>query len=504
MTDVAKTRDQLIKQLDDLRKRVAELEIASSELNWAKDIINAQAIIDTPDLESKEKNFQAGVICKESEEKFAKAFLQNSVPMAISTIKEGRFVDVSDAFLDLMGLSRDAIIGNTSTGVGFITPEQRSVVLSEFSKNGRVVNLELQVRIKGGEFRYGLFNSTKIQIGQEEYLLTVATDITQQKQAEESLKMSEDRFRRMTNNLPGAVYQFYARPNGEMGLYFLSERAFELLGLENELQNFFPLVTSCIVPEDREAFLESIQEAVRTLSRWDHEVRYISPGGKEMYIRGLSQPRQQKDEIVFDGVLLDVTDRRKAEETLKQAMAYNRSLIEASLDPLVTIGRDGRITDVNTATEQITGYARDELIGRDFSDYFTDPRKARAIYQQVFREGLARDYELDLRHRDGHITEVLYNASVYRDSSGEVVGVFAAARDISERRKAEERLLSSEKKFSTAFHANPAPMVITDPADGRIVDFNSACEAWSGYTRDEGIGQTTIGLGILSAEQRDN
>jgi PAS domain S-box-containing protein len=98
---------------------------------------------------------------------------------------------------------------------------------------------------------------------------------------------------------------------------------------------------------------------------------------------------------------------------------------------------------------------------------------------------------------------VLYNASVYRDSSGQVAGVFAAARDISERKKAEERLLSSEKKFSTAFHANPAPMVITDPADGRIVDFNSACEAWSGYTRDEGIGQTTIGLGILSAEQRD-
>ncbi len=489
----------------------------------------------------------------------------------------------------------------------------------------------MQVCTKGGEFRYGLFNSTKIQIGQDEYLLTVVTDITQQKQAEESLRMSEDRFRRMTNNLPGAVYQFYARPNGEMGLYFLSERAFELLGLENELQNFFPLVTSCIVPEDREAFLESIQQAVRTLSRWDHEVRYISPGGKEMYIRGLSQPRQQKDEIVFDGVLLDVTDqrhtdlalsesetkyrilhdtmrdayvsvdmdghiiecnevylkmlgydweeikkltyldltpekwhayeaaiiqnhilpmgysdiyekeyrrkdgtifpielrtilirddegkptsmwaivreitgRKKVEETLKQAMAYNRSLIEASLDPLVTIGRDGRITDVNMATEQVIGYARDELIGRDFSDYFTEPQKARTIYQQVFREGLARDYELDLRHRDGHITEVLYNASVYRDSSGQVAGVFAAARDISERKTAEKRLRSSEKKFSTAFHDNPAPMVITDPADGRIVDFNSACEAWSGYTRDEGIGQTTIGLGILSAEQRDN
>ena len=135
----------------------------------------------------------------------------------------------------------------------------------------------------------------------------------------------------------------------------------------------------------------------------------------------------------------DITERKRAEEALRLSYIYNRSLIEASLDPLVTIGPDGKITDVNGATEQITGYSRNELIGTDFSDYFTEPEKARQGYQQVFTDGKVWDYSLEIQHKDGHITPVLYNASVYRDENGEV-GVFAAARDITESKKAEETL----------------------------------------------------------------
>ena len=91
---------------------------------------------------------------------------------------------------------------------------------------------------------------------------------------------------------------------------------------------------------------------------------------------------------------LSVTAKRRAAEAeagrkaARLASAYNRSLIEASLDPLVTIGPDGKITDVNAATETVTGHTRAELIGTDFSDYFIEPEKARAGYQQAFREGL--------------------------------------------------------------------------------------------------------------------
>jgi PAS domain S-box-containing protein len=132
-----------------------------------------------------------------------------------------------------------------------------------------------------------------------------------------------------------------------------------------------------------------------------------------------------------------VTERKRAEEALRLSNAYNRSLIEASLDPLVTIGPDGEITDVNAASESATGRSRGELVGTDFSDYFTEPARARAGYEQAFREATVRDYPLELRHRDGRVMSVLYNASVYRDESGQVIGVFAAARDITERRAKE-------------------------------------------------------------------
>ena len=115
-------------------------------------------------------------------------------------------------------------------------------------------------------------------------------------------------------------------------------------------------------------------------------------------------------------------------------------LIEASLDPLVTISPDGKITDVNEATIKVTGVPREQIIGADFSNYFTEPEKAREGYQQVFAKGLVFDYPLTIRQRDGRQTDVLYNASVYKDSGGNVIGVFAAARDITKRKRAEAEL----------------------------------------------------------------
>ena len=136
----------------------------------------------------------------------------------------------------------------------------------------------------------------------------------------------------------------------------------------------------------------------------------------------------------------NITESKLSEEKLKLLYIYNRSLIEASLDPLVTIGYDGKISDVNSAAEFATGYSRDELFDTDFTNYFTEPEKAKEVYQEVFKKGQVSDYALEIKHRDGSITPVLYNASVYHDESGEVLGIFAAARDITERKKVEKML----------------------------------------------------------------
>ena len=139
---------------------------------------------------------------------------------------------------------------------------------------------------------------------------------------------------------------------------------------------------------------------------------------------------------VTAGQLSELAKRRAAEaeavrKETRLASAHNRSLLEASLDALVTIGSDGRINDVNSAIETLTGRSRAALIGTDFSDCFTEPEKARAVYREVLREGFVRDRPLELRHRDGHVTSVLYNASLHRDDGGKVIGVVAAARSIS-------------------------------------------------------------------------
>jgi PAS domain S-box-containing protein len=136
----------------------------------------------------------------------------------------------------------------------------------------------------------------------------------------------------------------------------------------------------------------------------------------------------------------------------KQDSWYARSLIEASLDPLVTISPSGKITDVNKATTTVTGLDRETLIGTDFSDYFTDQDKAQEGYKQVFANGSVTDYPLTIRHTDGRLIDVLYHASLYRDAKGEVLGVFAAARDVTESNRLAQILVekNTDLMISTA------------------------------------------------------
>jgi len=182
--------------------------------------------------------------------------------------------------------------------------------------------------------------------------------------------------------------------------------------------------------------------------------------------------------------------RKQADEKVRSAAQYARSLIEASLDPLVTISPEGKITDVNEGSIKVTGVPRETLIDTDFCDYFTEPERAREGYQQVFAKGSVTDYPLTIRHEDGHLTDVLYNASVYKDIQGNVLGVFAAARDVTERNQAEAALLKAGALQNAIFNSANFSSIATD-AKGVIQIFNVGAERMLGYTAAEVVDKIT-------------
>jgi PAS domain S-box-containing protein len=159
---------------------------------------------------------------------------------------------------------------------------------------------------------------------------------------------------------------------------------------------------------------------------------------------------EKRGESLADAVRARTSELSSAKELAETLSHYARSLIEASLDPLVTISPNGTITDVNQASVQATGVAREQLIGTDFSDYFTEPEKARIGYKTVFSQGMLRDYPLAIRHANGGIMDVLYHAAVYRDDKGTVLGVLAAARDITERKHLDQLLHEKNAELEQA------------------------------------------------------
>lgn len=245
--------------------------------------------------------------------------------------------------------------------------------------------------------------------------------------------------------------------------------------------------------ESRSKIAHAVERAVRDGEAFDLELEMRTARNRLIWVRAVGQADRVGDRIarVF-GSVIDITERKNAEKALARSSAYNRSLIEASLDPLVTIGADGKITDVNAATEIATGHSRLALIGTDFSDYFTDATMARQGYQQVFREGTVHDYPLELRHRDGHTIPVLYNASVYRDVDGAIIGVFAAARDVTAIQRNQRALEQANAYNRSLIEASLDPLV-TIGTDGKITDVNAATEAATGYARGDLIGSDFSG-----------
>jgi PAS domain S-box-containing protein len=197
-----------------------------------------------------------------------------------------------------------------------------------------------------------------------------------------------------------------------------------------------------LIPQDRASEMKAILAKVRAGQAVDHpETIRIRKDGVAITV-SISVSSIRDDDGAIIGASTITHEVTKEMEAFEAA----RAMIESSLDSLVAISPEGVITDVNEATAKVTGIPREELIGTSFSDYFTDPEKANAIYQLVFAKGMAVDYPLTMRRRDGTLTEVLYNASVYRNSGGKVLGVFAAARDVTQQNRAQREIAEQRSR----------------------------------------------------------
>ncbi len=394
------------------------------------------------------KRKKAEEAMRESEERYHSLFDNSHAVMLLINPDTGSIVDANHAACIYYGYTKQELTVKNISEINTLDPED---ILKEMqrAKEHDQRSFFFRHRLSDGDIRDVEVFSGPVRISGQTLLCSIVHDTTERKKAEAALRDSEERFRGITNNLPGGVFQFYARKNGEMGLYYVSDFATELLGLGTDPQKVYNKFIKGIAEEDRERFLASIVEAVRTVSRWDCEARFIRPTGQEMYIRGISQPTPLADEIIFNGVLLDITDRRRAEDALKENEERFRSLIQSSLDIIVILDENGLITYESPSMEQVLKYPPGEMIGNNPLD-FIHPEDVETVVSalgEVFEDvnrGIPTEFRFKRADGIWIYLEAIGNNLI--DYPG-INGVVITARDITERKRSEEERIDMERRM---------------------------------------------------------
>ncbi len=337
--------------------------------------------------------------------------------------------------------------------------------------------------------------------GRVEYLAFALNEVTEETRAHEELRRNESLLREQAMLLELASDAIIVR-DSEDRILFWNHGAEVIYGWPKEeaLGNVTHALLSTRFPEP----LEKITSRFTKDQHWEGELVHTRRDGGTLVVESrwvLLKDREGRPATILE-IDRDITARKSGMEAMRRSSFYTRGLIEASLDPLVAISPAGKITDVNLATELVTGAPRTDLIGSDFSDYFTEPAKAREGYEKVFSEGSVRDYPLAIRHASGRVTEVLYNAVVFKDEAGAPVGVFAAARDVTALKSAERERL----RLATAIEQIKDGVSILD-LEGRVLSANPAFASHHGFRQAEVIGRhlhEVLGIEKGEAEMLDD
>ena len=377
----------------------------------------------------------------DSAERYARSLIEASLdPLVVMVSPEGKITDVNEATIRVTGVPRDKLVG-TDFSDYFTEPDQARAAYGQVFAQGSVTDYPLTIRHTGGALTDVLYNGSvyKDAAGHVLGVFAAARDVTVQKRAMRELA---EKKAFLDNILQSSTK--YSIIGMDLGRHILSwnegaHRNYgyppeEMIGRDTSILHAPEDVASGAV--DRlftGAYEDGLAEGTYQRVRKD--------GSR--FTAGVVVTRRDDADGQPIGFLLmsnDISAKAQADEQLRAASQYARSLLEATADPLMMISREGKITDANQATIRVTGVARDELVGTDFSHYFTEPDAARAAYRQVFAQGIVTDCPLTIRHTGGTLTDVLYNASVYKDAAGDVRGVFAAARDVTAQNRAEREL----------------------------------------------------------------
>ena len=206
-------------------------------------------------------------------------------------------------------------------------------------------------------------------------------------------------------------------------------------------------LVSLILDADQDIYYLCCKQLEASNTAQECELRMLNSEGKPRWVQLSISAAIDNDQPVLHIVMVDIDDRKqieaeqqKLDQRLRDLQFYTRSLIEANIDAIVTTDPAGIISDVNRQMEVLTGCTRDELIGAPVKNYFTDPEQAEAGFKRALSAKGINNYELVVRNRDGCETPVSYNASTFYDRNRNLLGVFAAARNISERKLIEQAL----------------------------------------------------------------
>jgi two-component system cell cycle sensor histidine kinase/response regulator CckA len=305
--------------------------------------------------------------------------------------------------------------------------------------------------------------------------------ISEYRGMENAFREITEKYQRFQENIPGMVYLLTLRQDGSYSFPYVNAASRQLFDLEPEaIVRDGALLFSLIHPDDNARHVKAIRRSAETLHTLREELRHIVNGEVRWY-ECIARPELQiNGEILWDGIMLEITERKRAEERLRESEAKYRRLHETMMDAFVRIDMTGRIQEANRAYHALLGYSEEELLERTNGDLTPEKwhaLEADMIAEQVLVSGHSRVYEKEYRRKDGTLFPVELRTFLLRDDTGQPVGMWAIVRDITERRRAEEE----KAKLESQLRQSQKMESVGRLAGGVAHDFNNMLSVILGY-----------------------